>query len=218
VTTYPCPKGHVSSESDFCDTCGTRIDGGSPPTVPLITAPADQPAAPAKEKCPNCGYPRSGPFRFCEDCGYDHSTGRVPTIDPLPVAAPSGPWLATIDADAAYFALNDIEGVTFPVGVLPQTIELTPPQVRIGRRSVSKGTMPEIDLAAEPADPGVSHNHALLTFSIDGVWLVSDVGSSNGTWINDEDQPLTAGQSRTLKDGDQVHVGAWTTITLRAPG
>jgi hypothetical protein len=181
VTTYPCPKGHVSSESDFCDTCGTRIDGGSPPTVPLITAPADQPAAPAKEKCPNCGYPRSGPFRFCEDCGYDHSTGR------------------------------------FPVGVLPQTIELTPPQVRIGRRSVSKGTMPEIDLAAEPADPGVSHNHALLTFSIDGVWLVSDVGSSNGTWINDEDQPLTAGQSRTLKDGDQVHVGAWTTITLRAP-
>jgi hypothetical protein len=214
---YTCPKGHASAEGDFCDTCGARIDGAAP-AVPLVSVPAgEQTAAPVKEKCPNCGYPRSGPFRFCEDCGYDHSTGRVPRIDPPPVVAPAGPWTATVAPDRDYFALNDIEGVAFPADTIPQTIELAPPQVRIGRRSASKGTAPEIDLGAAPSDPGVSHNHALLTFSIDGAWLVSDVGSSNGTWINDEEQPLASGQSRTLKDGDQVHVGAWTTITLHAP-
>jgi pSer/pThr/pTyr-binding forkhead associated (FHA) protein len=87
--------------------------------------------------------------------------------------------------------------------------------VRIGRRSASKGTNPEIDLA--DTDPGVSHSHALLTLSVDGVWLVSDLGSTNGTYLNDEPSPLTAGQTRALKDSDQVHVGAWTTITLHAP-
>ena len=215
--TYPCPKGHASGEPDFCDTCGTRIDGAAPPAV-LIEAPPAAVVEPPKEKCPNCGYPRSGPFRFCEDCGYDHSTGRVPQMEaPAPMSAPVGDWTATIAADPAYFALNDIEGVTFPAHAIAQTVTLTPPQVRIGRHSTSKGTSPEIDLAAPPSDPGVSHNHALLTFTVDGAWLVSDVGSSNGTWINDEEQPLGAGSSRALKDGDQVHVGAWTTITLHAP-
>ncbi|GAA4938678.1 FHA domain-containing protein [Actinoplanes utahensis] len=214
--TYPCPKGHISGEPDFCDTCGTRIEGSATPPI-LVEAPPVAVQEPPKEKCPNCGYPRSGPFRFCEDCGFDHSTGRVPQMETPPPAVPAGDWTATIAADPEYFALNDIEGVTFPAQAIPQTVTLTPPQVRIGRHSTSKGTMPEIDLAAAPSDPGVSHNHALLTFTVDGTWLVSDVGSSNGTWINDEDQPLGAGSSRTLKDGDQVHVGAWTTITLHAP-
>lgn len=214
MTVYTCPKGHTSSEGDFCDTCGSRIEGAAPAAVTETPAPA---AAAGGEDCPNCGAPRIGTVRFCEDCGYDHSTGRVPRIDPPAAAAPSGQWTATVVADPDYFALNDIEGVVFPADAAPKTVLLTPPQVRIGRRSVSKGTAPELDLAAETGDPGVSHSHALLTLSIDGAWLVSDVGSSNGTWVNDEEQPLGAGQSRTLKDGDQVHVGAWTTITLHAP-
>jgi len=74
---------------------------------------------------------------------------------------------------------------------------------------------PEIDLS--DSDPGVSHSHALLTLSVDGAWLVSDLGSTNGTYLNDEQSPLTAGQTRALKDGDEVHVGAWTTITLHSP-
>jgi hypothetical protein len=46
---------------------------------------------------------------------------------------------------------------------------------------------------------------------------VSDLGSTNGTYLNDEQKPLTAGQTRSVGDGDRVHVGAWTTITLHAP-
>ena len=220
MTTYACPKGHTSSTDDFCDECGAKIGGGTTVSMPVAApaaTPAAAPAAPAGAPCPNCGAPRAGGSRFCEDCGYDHSTGKVPTLaPPTETAAPvAAQWTATIAADRKYFEDNAIEGVEFPADAPSRAVTLPAPQVRIGRRSRSKGTNPEIDLA--DSDPGTSHSHALLTLSVDGVWLVSDLGSTNGTYVNDEQQPLGAGQTRSLKDGDQVHVGAWTTITLHAP-
>jgi pSer/pThr/pTyr-binding forkhead associated (FHA) protein len=142
----------------------------------------------------------------------------VPALGTAPPAAPAGrPWTAAVTADRTYFDANAIEGVEFPADSGTRTLALPAPQVRIGRKSRSKGTDPELDLSAEPLDPGVSHSHALLTLNIDGVWLVCDLGSTNGTYVNDEAKPLTAGQTRALADGDRVHVGAWTTITLHAP-
>jgi hypothetical protein len=235
MTTYTCPKGHQSSTDDFCDTCGAKIGGTMPiaPPSSLSTSAAQAssssvsapPAPGGVEICPNCGTPRTGTWRFCEDCGFDHTTGKVPTLDAAPAPAPIGSpvgrpigrWTATVGPDRTYFDANAIEGVEFPVDVKARDVDLPAPQVRIGRKSRSKGTDPELDLSAEPLDPGVSHSHALLTLNINGVWLVSDLGSTNGTYINDEPRPLTAGQSRSLADGDRVHVGAWTTITLHAP-
>jgi predicted component of type VI protein secretion system len=65
-------------------------------------------------------------------------------------------------------------------------------------------------------DPTISRRHAEIVAE-NGTLNIRDLGSSNGTYINDEGKPLTAGQSRTVGDGDRVHVGAWTTITLHAP-
>jgi hypothetical protein len=221
VTTYTCPKGHASSTDDFCDECGAKIGGtggtaGIERPAPAST-PAAGPSAAAGPPCPNCGAPRAGGTRFCEDCGYDHNTGKVPTLAPPPAAVTpaAGQWTATVAVDRKYFEDNAIEGVEFPADAPARTVDLPAPQVRIGRSSASKGTHPEIDLS--DSDPGVSHSHALLTLSVDGMWLVSDVGSTNGTYLNEEQQPLSAGQTRALKDGDEVHVGAWTTITLHAP-
>jgi hypothetical protein len=215
VTTYACPKGHESTEADFCDECGAKIGGTA--AVPAVQV--SPPATPSTgDLCPNCGTPRAGSSRFCEDCGFDHNTGKVPTLTvavPAPSSTPVGSWTATIRADRKYFEDNAIDGVEFPADPGERRVTLPAPQVRIGRRSSSKGTNPEIDLS--DTDPGVSHSHALLTLSVDGTWLVSDLGSTNGTYLNDEQSPLTAGQTRAAKDGDEVHVGAWTTITLHAP-
>jgi hypothetical protein len=228
MTTYTCPNGHASAEADYCDTCGAKIGGTmviTPPPLPSTSSSqvqaSAQPATPAAgaEICPNCGTPRTGNWRFCEDCGFDHTTGKVPVLEAPPVAArpAGGAWTATVGPDRAYFDANAIDGVEFPADASVRTVNLPAPQVRIGRKSRSKGTDPELDLSAEPLDPGVSHNHALLTLNIDGVWLVSDLGSTNGTYVNDDAKPLTAGQTRELTDGDRVHVGAWTTITLHGP-
>jgi hypothetical protein len=214
MTTYACPKGHASTTDDFCDTCGAKI-GGTAAFTPGV-APAAPPPFPSGEPCPNCGTPRAGAGRFCEDCGFDHSTGKVPAlVQPPATAQATAQWTATVFADREYFAANAIEGVDFPEQPTERTVTLPAPQVRIGRKSTSKGTDPEIDLA--DADPGVSHSHALLTLSVDGIWLVSDLGSTNGTYLNDEPKPLTAGQTRSVGNGDRVHVGAWTTILLHAP-
>jgi hypothetical protein len=210
VTTYTCPKGHESTEADFCDECGAKIGGAPPAAAPAPPATGDL--------CPHCGTPRAGSSRFCEDCGYDHSTGKLPTLTapvPAPSSTPAAAWTATVRADRKYFEDNAIDGAEFPADPGERRVTLPAPQVRIGRRSTSKGTNPEIDLA--DTDPGVSHSHALLTLSVDGTWLVSDLGSTNGTYLNDEQSALGAGQTRPLKDGDEVHVGAWTTITLHAP-
>jgi predicted component of type VI protein secretion system len=47
------------------------------------------------------------------------------------------------------------------------------------------------------------------------VWLVQDLDSANGTWVNDADAPLASGDTHTLVDGDRLFVGAWTTLTVR---
>lgn len=204
-----CPRGHDSSTDDFCDVCGVRMGVATAP-LPVQTS-----APPAAPPCPNCGaaLPESG--RFCEDCGYDSNTGRVPVLAPAAAAAQTaGEWLVTITADRVWFDANSVDGVVFPTDYLTRDVRLPPPQVRVGRKSASKGTDPEIDLAD---DPGVSHSHAILTQNMDGRWLVADVGSTNGTYVNDDSLPLEPGRGVILADGDRFHVGAWTCITLHAP-
>jgi hypothetical protein len=205
---FTCPRGHTSAESDFCDTCGARITGAAPaappvsvPSAEAVTVPDLSPGPSSEPPCPHCGAPRGGSARFCEDCGYDHSTGRLPQVE----AAPRAEWTATVFADPDYFAANDVDGVTFPDDAPRQTVTLPAPQVRIGRRSSSKGTAPDLDLTE---DPGVSHNHALLTLTIDGEWLVSDLGSTNGTYLNEE---LLEGP-QPLHPGDRIRIGDSTFI------
>lgn len=49
----------------------------------------------------------------------------------------------------------------------------------------------------------------------DGTWALIDPGSTNGTYLNDDTEPLARNEPVTLRDGDRVHVGAWTRITVR---
>ena len=49
----------------------------------------------------------------------------------------------------------------------------------------------------------------------DGGIVVRDLGSTNGTMVNDDPKPIDPHTAIPLADGDRVRVGAWTTITLR---
>ena len=169
-----------------------------------------------------------------------HSSGSpAPAIPPTSVASPvpSGPpppreappsmssfpypqatWTAVVGADRAYYervqAVTGPEGaaVAFPSYCAERRFQLVGNQMRIGRRSVSRGLAPEIDLTGPPADPGISRLHAVLIATPDGSWAVLDPGSANGTLVNGSE--IGVGDQVPLHDGDRINLGAWTAITV----
>ncbi|WP_458086257.1 FHA domain-containing protein [Streptomyces malaysiensis] len=137
-----------------------------------------------------------------------------------PPAAP-GNWIAVVAPDREYFMamMNrsgpEAAGLNLPAYSPEQQLPLNGHQITIGRRRHSTGEAPDIDLGRPPEDPGVSHQHALLVQQPDGIWAVVDQDSTNGTTINGGDEPIQPFVPVPLRDGDRVHVGAWTTITVR---
>ena len=192
----------------------------------MPTAAPGTPVAPAAT-CYFCGAARDANDVFCEVCGLDFVSGQMPSPPPpvsthtpaggTPVVggAPSG-WTAVVGADRAFFDGNVTAGVvTFPDALSPRDVPLAGDEVTIGRRSESKGYFPDIDLSSPIDDPAVSRRHAVLQRQADGSWAVLDTGSTNGTWFNEEDEPLAHGVLRALHDGDRLLLGAFTSITIR---
>src|ERR1700750_461755 len=94
---YSCPKGHSSSEEDFCSECGAKIatSNGS---------------ASAPMECPDCKAPRGHDAgEFCEVCGYNFRTGAhgdvafaQAVVEEIPAAetpAPASRWFITASID-----------------------------------------------------------------------------------------------------------------------
>lgn len=143
----------------------------------------------------------------------------VPTAPPT-TSSPYVPavWTAVVAADRAYFESMqaasgpDEAAVTFPAYCAERRFRLAGNQMRIGRRSVSRGLEPEIDLTGPPADPGISRLHAALIATPDGNWAVLDPGSANGTLVNGRE--IVIGDKVSLHDGDRINLGAWTAITV----
>ena len=102
----------------------------------------------------------------------------------------------------------------FPEYWSERRFELTGDQMRIGRVSPSRGFSPEIDLTGPPTDPGVSRLHAVLIPEPDGTWAILDPGSENGTLVNGIE--IATDRRVRLRDGDRVHLGAWTVLTIHA--
>jgi glutamate dehydrogenase len=128
-------------------------------------------------------------------------------------AAPE--WQAVVTADHDYWRSVAVDDAEFPDRYSPRRFTLTNREVWIGRENVPRGIRPEIDLSGSPEDRAVSHAHACLIRQADGSYALVDVGSKNGTTINDEQTPIANNVPIPLENGDQIHLGAWTTITLR---
>ena len=125
-------------------------------------------------------------------------------------------WVATVTADQDYYkrviARGGPDTVEFPEFFPERRITLYG-NTLIGRTNRKQGIEPGIDLGIQPIDRGVSTQHAVLR--VQGSELtVTDLGSTNGTSLNDSDELLGNGEETPVSDGDRIHVGAWTTITV----
>lgn len=227
-----CPKGHESQWPDWCSVCGVRI-GGDAGTAPGADAPAAASvitadmatgsAAPAagSPTCDNCGIQRNEHDVFCESCGYDFASGSLPDQEASGDAAAAATQLAPVHVkvgvDADFFAasVGDVD-LALP-DPLPDTQAIPLPGIRvlIGRQSNSRGVYPEIDVRALTEDPAVSTQHALLERDTDGNWTLTDLGSTNGTYLTAAaDEELESGVVLPVEVGAVFYLGAWTRVEL----
>ncbi|ABC81588.1 FHA domain-containing protein [Anaeromyxobacter dehalogenans] len=75
-------------------------------------------------------------------------------------------------------------------------------------------TIGRADQADLPVDDrGASRLHARIARRQDGAWTITDLGSTNGTFVNG-----VRVRSAVLRDGDEIRVGAVTAFRFSARG
>ena len=221
--TTSCPNGHDSEWPDWCSVCGERLGdvAVAAEAAPVVDAPAPLVSTPPQATgptCDNCGVPRHEHDVFCESCGYDFASGSLPEgSDPQEVAPDAAPLHAKLIIDADFFAasVGDVE-LALP-DPLPdvQLVPLPGIRILIGRQSTSRGIFPEIDVRALTDDPAVSSRHAMLERGIDGIWTLTDLGSTNGSFLTATADPaIAAGTALPITPGTSIYLGAWTRIEL----
>ena len=233
-----CPRCGAAVAGQFCETCGFRASAQRP-FAPFVhpaesSSPVPVGSAEPRETVPS-GRASSGPPEslfppIAEPesafAGWSRPDLTVPAVTPAPSAPPttpipsltSVPWTVLVASDRVYYnKMREARGslssaVEFPAHTSERRIRLVGKQMRIGRRSPARDLVPEIDLADQPVDPGVSRLHAVMTHGPDGTWSILDPGSANGTLVNG--QEIAVGEMVTLHEGDRINLGAWTVITV----
>ncbi|NLU66412.1 FHA domain-containing protein [Streptomyces sp. HNM0574] len=193
-----------------------------PQQAPPAPYPPQQPQSPPSGDwpLPPPGTPQAPDGIPQQQDGFAQQPEGFPQQGTPPEGQPGAGWTAVVAPDHEYFAAMmersgpEAASLNLPAYTEQQQLPLTGHQITIGRRRQSTGESPDIDLARSPEDPGVSHQHAVLVQQPDGSWSVVDQDSTNGTTINNADEPIQPFVPVPLMEGDRVHVGAWTTITL----
>ncbi len=230
-----CRAGHASDEPDYCSVCGVAMGApaagkaaGSPQLAERITPLPASVRKGLPNTCPECAEPRAEPdARFCEVCRFDFVAGRPgpppaggatsAPAPPVPVAASAA---ASAQAAAIHFELvvsidpaldtePDPESPC-PKDVPAVVVPVDRAELLVGRRDERRDIHPELPVQ----DPGTSRRHAKFVLAADGTLVLLDLASTNGTKVNGLEVP--SGSRTPLVAGDEVCVGRWTRILVRA--
>lgn len=155
--------------------------------------------------CPHCGQETDGTLPFCQYCGQRLAVESGPAATGLPS------WLTRSAASEAAPASGSAHG--FSPAIKAQlvarltTVTPTVTAQSVGREFPLDGH--EIRIGRAPScevnldgDPLVSRFHAVLRAS-DGGYTITDLGSSNGTQVNDAE----IHSETPLREGDEITIG-----------
>jgi FHA domain/Double zinc ribbon len=182
--------------------------------------------------CPNCGAATVPDARFCGQCGFNvQSIASIVRVMPLAVF-PSQPLIPNLSGDdggaAAMPTLNlntlSVDRIS-RAGTAIQLVEAhlhhlqTQTQIELSFSKLiihigkpNDRIPPDIDVSGFPNAEIVSRIHANIRLEGDAYYL-EDVGSSNGTYINNN--PLTVGSRHRLRGGDRISLGKGDKVTFQ---
>ena len=226
-STQECPNCSAANPADalFCEACGYDYPPGTlpRPVEPLLSlprpgagagaAPSESAPAPSPLEAPSPGAPSS---LEAPNPGEASPEASPAPSDASPAPTLAEPWVAEVWIDPDWYH-DQGSADPMPSPGLPTVVVLRHTSSLVGRASRSRGIAPEVDVSA---DPGVSRRHAQLT--TDGTrWFIEDLGSANGTYVGAAAGglprgPIPGGQKREIAPGEQVYLGAWTRIVVRA--
>ncbi len=150
--------------------------------------------------CPQCGNLCRPGELVCSRCGIVlDSSGRTRQINVADIRIEQKkqtPGEVFVQAEKPITCLFDDRSLQVNVGK----------SVVFGRRSgIAGDTEPDVDLNPfGAAEKGVSRQHIKIQYK-SPLFYVTDLGSSNGTWLNG--RRLVANSGRPLRHGDELRLG-----------
>ena len=143
--------------------------------------------------CPSCGRKNPLTVTMCELCMVD-----ISAVNPTDPDAPAPKPPETPESTAEPEKNSDATQVEKKKLLCFETPD--------GKVSFSVGSGAVLGREAEgkncfDAYQTVSRRHARLMYG-DDTWTIEDLGSTNGTWVNE--RPLERGEKRPVKEGDTV--------------
>ena len=155
--------------------------------------------------CTQCGHANAETARFCANCGH-----RIPAVE-QPAESTSTVSFGGVDTDGADTTdLSPADSAAvdaLPAGSAQLVVQRGPSagsRFLLDTDQVSAGRHPDSDIFLD--DVTVSRRHALFRRTSAG-YLVQDVGSLNGTYVNRDriDEVLLSG-------GDEVQIGKFRLV------
>ena len=181
------------------------------------------------KRCQTCGTENIKDSQFCDECGaslLDSKEIRQSEIPDLKTQIAETPVFqsskaTSIGIPAARFELptenqsfGNIEksnGIALATLIIERgestgtEFNLSLDESYIGRWDADNGVFPDVDLDRHDPEAKISRRHARIVRR-DGKFLIEDLGSTNGTFVN-RGRRLIPGTPSVLNNGDEIIVG-----------
>ena len=207
-----CPScgAEIQSDASFCGQCGANLQvaavgasapTGSPPTPPATPelTPPDPliPPDPIAVPTPDLGMSSPDPVAPAAASNPPEAMpdpGTPPPPLPMQSPAPAAPGSTQLQlTTATLLHVQTNTNVELPANLA--LVHIGKPNDRIP---------PDIDVSGFPDSEIVSRIHADVRVE-GGIYYIEDVGSSNGTYVNN--LPLQVGNRHRLRPGDRIALG-----------